>query len=98
MTFADAIKIAIRLCKAAGEDRAAHVLGQLPQVRIAENAARMHRTLAAAGMDLQAILDECKAADESRDITAMKVATAKLGMAVKAMEARDKIERGGSDA
>ena len=89
MTFADAIRIAIRLCKAAGEDRAASVLRQLPYVRIADNAARIHKVLAAAGMDLDAILAECNRATESRDLTAMAVANAKLKMATKAIAASE---------
>ena len=89
MTFADAIKIAIRLCKAAGEDRAAHVLRQLPQVRIAENAERINKALAAAGMDLDAILAECKVANEARDMTAIAVANAKLEMANKVIRASE---------
>lgn len=92
MNFADAIIIAIRLCKAAGEDQAASVLRQLPHMRIAKNAERINKALANAGIDLNAILAECNLANESRDLTAMKVANAKLAMATKVITASERKE------
>jgi hypothetical protein len=85
MTYAEAIEFAAGLCGLHNRDDVAAVLRSLPQMRIAANVARMNKKLAAAGMDLQSVLNELKTANEGDDREARIRARARFEIATEIM-------------
>lgn len=87
MNYAEAIGIAADLCDKSGREDVARTLRDLPQYRIAANALAMRKKLAAAGIDLDELLAETKALNETGDVADMRVANAKLEMMNKVLKA-----------